>query len=263
MKCAALAVLVGVLGWVNCAVGAEWQIRSSKPFQSDDPSTRSHEVVVSNGDQTFRVWSVVFSESDVTVRVLPIGPGGPASIGRLAKALGAVAAINASYFTEDHSPLGLVISDGATLQGPRKARLLSGIFDVRSGRMELLRSSHFKASDVISQAVQAGPWLVDDGQTVPGLEATRRARRSVLATDRRGGWALVSLSPVTLADAGKLLLADGVVPGLAIHAALNLDGGSSSALWAATEPVLSIPEFVRVSNGIFVFPKGGEKKSEK
>ena len=61
-----------------------------------------------------------------------------------------------------------------------------------------------------------------------------------------GEWALVSSSAVTLEELGAILADPALLPaGLHAERALNLDGGSSTALWVrqpGAEP-FSIPEF--------------------
>jgi len=107
--------------------------------------------------------------------------------------------------------------------------------------------------------LQAGPFLVDAGQPVAGLEAKRAARRSVVATDGAETWAILILDHATLAEAAALLATPGVLgDGKKLIRALNLDGGSSTGLWVrgagAASPRYS-PEFGTVRNFLGVFPR--------
>lgn len=229
-------------------------LSGTRDLGSPGHSIQAFEQRYQSGDRTIRVWYVLFSSSDVSVRVLDTAGDGRQRIADLARSSGALAAINASYFDKDLTPLGLVISDGHEIQPTRQARLLSGIVDVRGGQLELIRTNRLSSTRSLTQAIQAGPWLLENGAPMPGLEDTRSARRSIIATDRHGRWALISTSPATLAEAARLLAHGNPPAKLRLRDALNLDGGSSSALYIATNPPLSIPELGYVTNGLFLFP---------
>ena len=90
-----------------------------------------------------------------------------------------------------------------------RAKLLSGVLAVRKGRIELVRSGQFKTGSDVQEALQAGPWLVEKGAPVAGLDDKRSARRTIVANDGKGQWALIATSPVTLADAATTPLRKG------------------------------------------------------
>jgi hypothetical protein len=103
--------------------------------------------------------------------------------------------------------------------------------------------------------LQCGPFLVDGGKAVPGLNDTRSARRTfiLIGGDRA---ALGFCSSVTLAELGDILATPGIVADLKVQRALNLDGGSSSAFWFTGENgPFSIRELKRVRNFVVVVPK--------
>ena len=61
---------------------------------------------------------------------------------------------------------------------------------------------------------------------------------------------------VTLADTARILTLPGILGDWRPATALNLDGGSSSGLWAATSPApVSLPEFGHVRNYIGIAPR--------
>jgi hypothetical protein len=61
---------------------------------------------------------------------------------------------------------------------------------------------------------------------------------------------------VALSDAARILTTPGVLGDWVPATALNLDGGSSSGLWAAATPdVVSRPELGHVRNYIGIAPK--------
>jgi uncharacterized protein YigE (DUF2233 family) len=158
------------------------------------------------------------------------------SLAAAMESAGALAGTNGAYFHPDSTPLGLEIAGGAKIHSFEKAKLLSGIFVVTKGVPRIVRSAVYTPSKNDSDALQAGPFLVEKSAVIGGLNATRAARRTVVATDGKGHWALMIVSSLTLAGTAELLASDAVFPDFKITQALNLDGGSSTALWVATEP---------------------------
>ena len=136
------------------------------------------------------------------------------------------------------------------------ARLLSGILVVNDGGFALLRTGEFKPSASIAQALQCGPFLVDKSAVVPGLEATRRAGRTVVLSDGKGNGALLVCDQVTLAEMGDILATREIFPELHIERALNLDGGSSSGLWIDAKPKpFYQPEINEVRDYLGIVPR--------
>ncbi len=205
------------------------------------------------GEETVRLTGISFRPEFLALRVADNPPESARKLAEAASQSGAVAGCNASYFHEDGRPLGLVVQDGAILHGQERAKLLSGVLAVRQGRLELTRSESFRLDDRVRQAVQSGPWLIEDGRPLPGLEAGRRARRTVIAADSAGGWVLLAFSPVTLRATARILSQEGVLPQGSVRQALNLDGGSSTALWAGSVG-LSVSEFGTVRNFLLLTP---------
>lgn len=143
---------------------------------------------------------------------------------------GCVAGVNGGYFHADNTPLGLVVADGQRIHPLERAKLLSGLMVVNaSGKVSLLRTGEFKSTP--RQALQAGPFLVDRSKPVAGLNATKRATRTVVFTDDKGRFGLLVCDPVTLAEMARILTSPEVAAETRIVRALNLDGGTSSALW--------------------------------
>ena len=134
----------------------------------------------------------------------------------------------------------------------RKARLLSGVLVVNKTRIELMRSGEYSSRKNVAAAVQCGPFLVEGGRAVAGLNNTRPARRTFVLTIAPERAAIGSCSTVTLAQLGDIL----ATPELKTQRALNLDGGSSSAFWFAGERGLfSVPEEKTVRDFVIVTPK--------
>lgn len=214
------------------------------------------EINVTGPGGPVRVAGVSFPIAKAGFRVIDNPPGAKSAFPGLVAAAGGVAGINGGYFHPDDRPLGLVVSGGREIHGFEKARLLSGVLAVRGNRIELVRSEAFKPGKDIQEALQAGPWLVEHGRPVAGLNAERKARRSAVVTDGRGHWALVATGPLTLAEAGEVLALPGLPGGWNVRDALNLDGGSSTALWAATQPqAFLISSFGTVRNYLAIVPR--------
>lgn len=198
---------------------------------------------------------VTFNRNAATLRVIDLPSG--ATVEEGIRAAGGLAGVNGGYFTPDRTPLGLVVSRGVKLHPFERTKLLTGLLAVTPRGANLLRTAEFRSGPNLKEALQAGPFLVDKGKTVAGLNATRAAERTVLLADKSGVAALLITGPVTLASLGQLLATPGIFPGLKVERALNLDGGSSTALWVAGDPKpFSHPEWKRVRNAVAVVPKG-------
>ncbi len=247
-------------GGLFCALGfvpatrADWQVASSEAGPTAGSGASApllrHRVQTVRDDAAGRsaILHFVLPEPGKTVfKVVDQGSangaGGRLDLGSAMRGAGCVAGVNGGYFHPDFQPLGLVVSDGRSVHPLERAPLLSGVFLVGAdGRPALLRAEEYRARAAKEkapprQALQAGPFLVDKGAPVAGLNAARAARRTTVLTDGAGRWALVSTSALTLAETGALLSRPGVVPdGLRVRRALNFDGGSSTGLWIATEP---------------------------
>lgn len=146
-----------------------------------------------------------------------------------------LAGVNGGYFQPDTTPLGLVVSEGHKIQGFHRSRLLSGLVIVQDNQLALLRRAEFSSATSPSNALQAGPFLMDQGKPVVGLHDKKHARRTLVLANQSGGYGLaVVQTPVTLAELAEILATPGILHEMSLHRALNLDGGSSSALWART-----------------------------
>jgi phosphodiester glycosidase len=131
--------------------------------------------------------------------------------------------------------------------------LLSGVLVVAGGRFQLLRFGEYSARKNITEALQCGPFLVENGQSVSGLNDLRPARRTFVLTAGADRAALGFASPVTLKQLGQILVTPRLIADVRIQRALNLDGGSSGAFWFAGERgVFSISEQKTVRNFVVV-----------
>lgn len=247
------AALYTLLIWLSTLsiASASWEITESKELVALGRGAGVREVTLSSAGQTALLTSIVFNEKSHTLRVVDSPIPGQTTIARVLPEAGCIAGVNGGYFHADFRPVGLVVANGKRLHDFEKAKLLSGVLTVRTGGMSIVRSENFKFGRNLREAIQCGPMLVENGAVVAGLNKERVARRTVVATDSRGNWALIYLTSVSLADAAKILTVPGVLDHWIPRTALNLDGGSSSGLWAAnSSATISLPEFKHVRNYI-------------
>lgn len=189
------------------------------------------------GSATRRIEAHIFHEKDAALCIADEGDGTPV-YGSLEKAMvqnGCVAGVNGGYFASDpaRSPIGLLRHAGKTLAPfSTNGFTVSGIlYDTGSGiRME--RSLRLQTpQSAMQEAIQGGPFLVENGRVVSGLEKTRKAARTFVATDGRGRWCVAVSSSLTLHELAQWLAEPGCMGDFRVQTALNLDGGSSSAFW--------------------------------
>ena len=237
---------------------AAWTIGSSEnePGISIAVEHR-HTVLANSANGTEATLDIaLFSTKSAVLRVID-NPGGDdlAAVMRRTRAL---AGVNGGYFDPQNAPVGLLISEGKLIAPFRKAKLLSGVLVVTKSRAELLRSAEYSSrkTATAAAALQCGPFLVDGGAPVPGLNNARPARRTFFftsGTDRAG---FGFCSSVTLAELGEILATPRLAGNLKIQRALNFDGGSSSAFWfAGKDGAVSIGEQKTVRNFVAIAPK--------
>jgi len=143
-----------------------------------------------------------------------------------------LAGVNGGYFEADYSPVGLLVTNDRMIAPLRKARLLSGTLSVTSsGQVRLQRTIEFSRKAKVTEAVQSGPFLIDQARSVTGLNDSRLARRTFVAIGKSNQVALGQCSEVSLAQLSQILIAAGGSGLLKFERVLNLDGGSSSAFW--------------------------------
>jgi len=139
-----------------------------------------------------------------------------------------VAGVNGGYFDPNFAPLGLRIIDGKVTSRLTRGRLMSGVL-ASNGSVQILRLAEFSLLKKWNAAIEGGPFLVDHGQPVRGLEKMRSARRTFAAIASANRAALGYCPDATLADLAQMLIAR--LGDFKIQRALNLDGGSSTGLY--------------------------------
>ncbi|MDQ6655727.1 MAG: phosphodiester glycosidase family protein [Verrucomicrobiota bacterium] len=251
VRAALLAFACGIV-----SAQAQWSVVST---QSDFSSGRNvehrHVVARSGSGDEATLDLAVFASTKATLRVID-QPGANEDLAAVMQRENAIAGVNGGYFDPEYAPVGLLISDGRMVAPQRKARLLSGIVSVVNGRVQIHRAAEFSGKSKATAARQCGPFLVEGGKAVPGLNDARAARRTFVAVAAGDRAAIGYCSYVSLAQLGSLLAAPAVLGDLKVTRALNLDGGSSSGFWFKGEngPV-SIREQKSVRDFLAIVPK--------
>ncbi len=209
-----------------------------------------------NEDAEVILRAAIFDEQRFVFKVVDNPPESAKSLADRAIEIGALAGVNGGFFSKENEPLGGYVVGGQLIQRARSNRLLTGIVGLRGQRLFIERFQRFRYGRDVREMIQSGPYLVENGESVIGLNTEHRARRTAVATDGKGQWALISLSNVTLFEAADLLSKRGIGDDFKVDVALNLDGGSSSGFWIVgnSQPYYW-GEWVRVRNFLMVVPR--------
>lgn len=239
---------------------AEWKLTGAETAASPGAGVTHFVQTVreTGGGGEATLHFVGFEAAKHGLRVIDQGSGGRESLAEAMGRTGCLAGVNGGYFHPDFEPVGMLVSDGKVIRGPQRAKLLSGALVVTAHHVKLLRATDPLPGKNALQALQSGPFLVEGGKAVAGLNQARSARRTAVATNGKGRWALVSTSAVTLAELGAILAEPALTPsGWKVEQALNLDGGSSTALWVRQPGAApySIGEFGIVRDFIGIVPR--------
>ena len=246
---AAISLLLAI------AAQAAWTIESSEAEFSTGRNVEHRQIVaVSESGDRATLHLALVAQKSASLRLIDNANGNE----RLRDAMQrqqCLAGVNGGYFNPNDAPVGLLVVDGRVISPFAKARLLSGVLANRNGRTQIYRSNEFPRGAKWSAALQCGPFLVDRGQAVPGLESTRLARRTFVSAD--GDRVVLGFcTQVSLAQLAAILTTPDVKKDLKIQRTLNLDGGSSSAFWFADEgKPFSISEQKTVCDFVAIVPK--------
>lgn len=157
---------------------------------------------------------------------------GYATVSSLIHQYHALAGINASFFTPDAKPLGLLVIDGEQIQPPRKN--LSGCFLIRAGRPDIVATENLELQGV-RYAIQSFPLLLKRGAiplSAKGLQAG--VSLPINRLDSRSAAGLLPDGTLLLLTTGSSHLSLSqlatLMGGLGCQDALALDGGASSQL---------------------------------
>jgi hypothetical protein len=203
-----------------------------------------------------------FTSPAYRLEVVDLGDGaepGYPSLAAAFRANGCVAGVNGGFFHPDWRPLGLVIAGGRRINRFETSKLLSGVLysDAKGSHIE--RRARFRDHAGIEALLQTGPYLVEHGRAVRGLSRANPRRRTFVATDWRGHWALgATTRQVTLAELAEVLTSPDTLTPWPVERALNLDGGSSTGFFFDRGPdaaPVQMQPWKRVRNLLGVKPR--------
>ncbi len=143
----------------------------------------------------------------------------------------AFAGINANFYGRNDKPLGLVISEGKTLnQLHRSGSVLTGVFYLVNNKPRIAHRDNFqKISPTL--ALQAGPRIISDKKKLSFKKSNGPTRRSGIAITSKNEiilYATKSRFPgARLEDIQDVFS----MPTLAVTDVLNFDGGGSSQFY--------------------------------
>jgi exopolysaccharide biosynthesis protein len=238
------------------AAHADWNVLSvaSEPGRV---GVEHRHIVVENtsADQRADLDLAIFSGKSCTLRVID-NPDGQ-TLAAVMKREKCVCGVNGGYFDANFEPIGLRIANAQTMAPLRRARLITGVLLASSGGVQIVRAREFSPRQKIVAAIQCGPFLIDASQRIRGLNESAVAQRTFAATARNDRALLGFCSEVSLAELATVLATVPIAADLKIQRAINLDGGSSSALWFAREngSAFSISEQKPVRDFVAVVPR--------
>jgi uncharacterized protein YigE (DUF2233 family) len=238
---------------------AAWQIIGAPHSQSLGHGAALHECKARSISGAAEVVVVVFDSRQCGLKVIdqPMPNAGGRVLDQLMRSHRAIAGVNGGFFHPDFQPLGIFIADGRKNGFFTSNKLLSGSVLVIGREPYLIWNSEFLGDAGVTDLIQSGPRLVDNGMPIQSLNGTKQASRTFIATDGKRMWAVGVVRSTSLAGLADLLANSNVIPGLRVARALNLDGGHSSAFWArpTSGREISQPGWSTVRNYLAIIPK--------
>lgn len=174
------------------------------------------------------------------------------SVKKLAKNYHALIAINGGFFTPDKSPIGLRVQEGV-VRYPMKPTSWWGVFYTVNRHAFLSSQRRYRQKRNIDFAIQGGPRLIVNGR-VPALKPGKDERSAICAT-RQGKVVILATdnAPVTVTTLAKIMLKNERFDGLNCYNGLNLDGGSSTQMYADIGKFkLNIRGFAAITDAVLV-----------
>ena len=175
-----------------------------------------------------------------------------ASVNQFAEHTKALLSINGGFFDQQFNPLGLRVTN-KKLENPLKRISWWGIFYIKNNEARISSLSHFKYQKEIDFALQSGPRLIIN-QKIPSLKPGKDDRSALgLTTDGKLILLVSTNAPMSTTALAQLMKKKP----LSCVDAINLDGGSSSQLYAHINSFqLNVHGFSNVSDAIIVKAKG-------
>ena len=142
--------------------------------------------------------------------------------------------INANYFDENENPLGHLKIKGKIINNYIAEPLIySGIITFKNGKMKIIHRDDYNP-EYVDEALQVGPRLISNGKMTYGIQNMidykNYSRRSMIGFDKNGSIILgVTYGISSWKEIVETMLQ---TPEINIDTLINLDGGSSSQIYA-------------------------------
>lgn len=179
-----------------------------------------------------------------------------ATVDNLTTASGGIIGSNGGFFSQELKSLGLRVSDNK-IKSILKPTPWWSIFYIENNQPYIVGRKQFHFDKRIEFAIQSGPRLIINGQIPNTLKSGIDSRTAIGITREKKVILLVTdnlnLSTTALA---KIMQGSQIEGGLDCYNALNLDGGSSTQLYAKTDKfLLQVPGFSAVTDAIVIIPR--------
>jgi hypothetical protein len=237
LKHRGLSVLLSLVSYLLIPPDSYAEPPTIPPWQLLRPGLESIETTIQEGFVFSSTISAVRASKDYfkprVFRAAEFGP--PANTARnICKLSGASACINANFFDEQRRPLGAVISRGIIHKKlHRKGGTLTGVFVTTKDSFFIVHRSNFSPDNVL-EAFQAGPRLISDGKSVAGIKTTSaQGALSILCIDKTQDIILAKVALSFFTQYPRRIQETLRQAPFHCVQALNLDGGSSSQLFAS------------------------------
>ncbi|HCA89741.1 MAG: hypothetical protein CMF38_01610 [Legionellaceae bacterium] len=175
-----------------------------------------------------------------------------ASIEQFAQESQALITMNGGFFDKNAHPLGLRMMHH---QQTNPFKLISwwGVFYLKNQQAVIQSARHFHADKTIELAIESGPRLIINGR-IPPLKSQKAERSAIgITKDQQIILLITEHYPLSTTQLAHLLQKSP----LNCENALNLDGGSSSQVYARIPPYfkLNVYGFSRVSDALLIYEK--------
>lgn len=152
--------------------------------------------------------------------------GSPAmSAEQFSKKANTLIAVNGGFFTPEYSSLGLLVQSGKEINKIKQTSWWH-IFQMRLFKPQIITKQEYNLMPDIEMAIEAGPKLLADGN-IPKLKPGSAERSAIgISMDGKVIIAVTEDAPISLTEFAQYLR------NIGCYDALNLDGGSSTQIYA-------------------------------
>lgn len=161
--------------------------------------------------------------------------------------------VNGGFFESNYQPSGYLRVGEEVLNATIVGWDLAGFVELQDGTLNFSLASEVNPENLTGEMVlQSFPLLVHQGQRLVGPDWRRTAFRTLIGVDQAGNHYVILCSDISFYDLAVWLMELDT----SFQSVLNLDGGSSSALWIENEGYeFFVPNLVRVANVFYWYER--------